>query len=174
MLTVLMLATMLVALLATLSFATTEPNNNFEPSTGPPKTMSLPITDAVELFFGELVGVLLATGRAQKLTDIAALHVLGHVVGFVNPISDSQGDRATGNTAGTVRVIIQIDTRTSMQDVTGLGAATDGGDLVYATDGDTFTLTPTVTLPAVGEVFEFRSGSEGIILWFSHENIRNV
>ncbi len=140
------------------------------------RTITLPITDGVTLFIGSQAVVDLTTGRANLPTDVVTRRHLGMVVEFDSPLQT--GGSATGNAAGTVRVIIDMDGGIIREvDVAVAAAETDVGDQVFlATDNVETDLTTAATtnLNAIGEIIRFHTSSSWDVLLYSAETIRGL
>lgn len=128
------------------------------------------VKDGETIFIGALVAVDTTLGRVVNVSDVAARRVLGFVTEII-PL-DTAGGSITGDSAGTGQVGVEIDRIRALDiSVTGVTAATDVGKLVYATDENTFTLTPTSNIPAVGFIHRFVSGTTVHVVFFSAEKM---
>lgn len=119
-----------------------------------PARSEFPIKDTEALQVNALSAVNLSTGKTEFADDAASLLPNGMVVA-ANPgnIEESY----TGNSGGTNKSVSRGNLILENVSVTGVTAITDVGKLVYATDGQTLTLTrPTTALP-VGYVRAWRA-----------------
>lgn len=100
-------------------------------------TIVMPIKDGVTLYPGALAAIDSANGRIDFADDLPGYIPCGVVVGAENGDNDSG---LTGNSAGDYKVICKSGIVVE-KTVAGVSAYTDIGDSVFATDGDTLTLT---------------------------------
>ena len=124
------------------------------------------------VFVGAAVMLASGTGRIENLADTAGAEPVGFVTELV-PLDSSDGS-AAGVTAGTTKVV--VDTNPGIHEdetVVGVVSEVNVGELVYATDENTFTLTATTNIPAVGMVARHKTGTTVDVLFFSAEEMRN-
>lgn len=134
---------------------------------------SFRIADTVVLQVGGYAALANASGDAIPVADVAGNTPLGFVVGIDSPQSEIDG-QATGDTSAAKppEAIIEMDGNITNQiAVVGVTAQSDVGDLVYATGTNTFTLTATTNIPAVGRVVRFHSGTSVDVLFFDYETM---
>lgn len=123
-------------------------------------------TDAIQFFGGGLVGVNKTTGRIVKWADTATFEFMGTV----------QRD-VLGNTSGTPPTEVEMDISGQVLEnisVAGVSAQAQVGDLVYATDDQTFTLTPTANVGAIGTLDRWRTGAFGDVRLFTPDEHRST
>jgi hypothetical protein len=116
-------------------------------------------TNTSIFYAGALVGVDKSTGLAVKWADTANFEWLGLAK-----------RKVTGDTGATPPTEVEVNATGLVledQTVTGLDNVNDQGDLVYATDDNTFTLTATANVDAIGFVLRFKSGTSGDIQLFT-------
>ncbi len=137
------------------------------------KTFTFRIQDTIELFVGSYAAGNPVTGRATLNADTATFVNLGLVVEFDSPLQS--GGSATGNAAGTVKAIIDIEGGIIAQlPVAGAAAETDVFDEVsLATDNAETDLktAANVNTPAVGIIIDFQSATSFTILFFTQETM---
>lgn len=112
------------------------------------------------IYYGALVGLDINTGRLQQWdTDSNLLKFRG--------IATPNDSSVTGNSAGTVECPVDESGRILEQvTVTGVSGQQHVGELVYATDDNTFTLTATTNVGAIGEVVRWYSSTTcDVRLW---------
>ena len=101
------------------------------------------INNAEALVPQSLVAVDTADGKL-KFADNTTTHLpVGVVVGSV----DGLDENLTGDAGGTKKAVTQGSITLKNVSVTGVSAITDIGSLVYATDGQTMTLTAGTSVP---------------------------
>lgn len=112
-------------------------------------------------------------GFARRLADTTGFVPAGRVVDFSPPDTSNP---ATGDTTANQppEAVIKSDGEVLRNiSVTGATGQTDIGDLVYASDHETLTLTASTNIPAVGMVVRHRSGTNVDVRLFSIDEIRN-
>lgn len=121
---------------------------------------SYPIENGETIYHGSLVGIDINTGRIQRWnTNSNALKFLG--------VSTSNENSLDGNAAGTIEGLVDESGLTLEQvAVTGVSGQQMVGELVYATDDNTFTLTATSNVGAIGRVKRWYSSTTADVeLW---------
>jgi hypothetical protein len=119
---------------------------------------SYPVRTSAVIYYGALVGIStigLTDGRLVNWSSgSGAIDFLG--------IAIPATDYVTGNAGGTVECpVMEGGCILENVAVTGLNSADDVGDMVYASDNATFSLTPTSNVSAVGQVTRYRSSGYG-------------
>lgn len=123
---------------------------------GRDKTVSMVVASGVTIFKGALVAMNKSTGFLVNMSDAANVHFLG--------VALSGG---VGN-GTTVKVSVAVEGLILEQvSVTGASAVTDVGDLVYATDSNTITLTAGTNPNQIGIVARYHSGTTCDVMLFS-------
>lgn len=119
------------------------------------------LKNAVTVYRGSLIVMKPSTGYADKLTD-ASGHVFKGVAvqGMVGDTSLTPVPAVAVDETGVVLERIAV---------TGASAITDVGSKVYATDDQTFTLTPTTYLRAVGRIVKWYSSTTCDVQLFTAE-----
>ena len=135
---------------------------------------SYPVRNGVTIYYGALVGIStigVTDGRVVNWSSgSGALRFLG--IAIPRGTRD-QADSVTGNSAGTVKCEVNEGGPTLENvAVTGLNSADDVGDPVYASDEDTFTLTPTSNVGSIGWVKKYVSSGRGDVQLFSANEYR--
>jgi hypothetical protein len=135
----------------------------------PIDTVSRIVRNTEEIFHGALVGIStigITDGRIVNWNDTSgALDFIG--------IADPNADSVTGDANGTVECpIISGGVELESVTVTGVDSADDVGDPVYATDENTFTLTATTNVGAIGWVTRQITGTTVDIRIFSEAQYR--
>lgn len=107
-------------------------------------------------------GLNVSTGTVQNVADALT------PVGLVTAPSDGNFDHLTGSSTYNYAVNIEGDVIQESLTVTGVSSRADVGKAVYATDNQTFTLTPTdaTSIPA-GYVCYWRTGTTCDVCFFS-------
>lgn len=114
------------------------------------------IKNAEALQINALAALETSTGKIEFADDASNLMPIGMVIAS-NP--GNTGDALTGNSGGTNKGVTRGNIILENVSVTGVSAITDVGKKVYATDGQTLTLTrPTIGLP-VGVVKNWRTST---------------
>jgi hypothetical protein len=138
----------------------------------PASQIEMKVVSTETVYVGAMVNIQESTGRVLNLSDTANEHPMGLVVELV-PLDASDGN-VTGTAGGAERVVVETASVILMDvSVAGVTAETDVGDHVYMTDENTFTLTPTANIPAVGELVRWDATTIGDVMLYSHEVIRN-
>lgn len=130
---------------------------------------SYPVRNGEVIYYGALVGlstVGLTDGRAVNWSDDSGdLRFAG--------IAIPRGTRdepysVTGNSGGTVKVEV-YEGGATLENVSVAGATSQAvlGDPVYAEDENTFTLTPTTNVGAIGRVARYISSGKADVQLFS-------
>lgn len=119
------------------------------------------LKNAVTVYRGSLIVMKPSTGYADKLTD-ASGHVFKGVAvqGMVGDTSLTPVPAVAVDETGVVLERIAV---------TGASAITDVGSKVYATDDQTFTLTPTTYLRAVGRIVKWYASTTCDVQLFTAE-----
>lgn len=134
---------------------------------------SFRIADTITLQIGGYAALASATGDAVAVSDTAGHIPLGLVTGFDSPNAESDG-QAVGATSADdpPEAVIAMDGGISRKvAVVGVTAQGNVGELVYATATNTFTLTATTNIPAVGRIVRFHSGTSVDVLFFDFETM---
>lgn len=139
---------------------------------------SYPIRNGVKIYHGALVGIStigVTDGRVVNWSDSSgALQFLGLAM-LTQQVSAGSGTsgEATGDANGTVECpVMESGPILEQISVAGASAEQNVGDPVYATDEDTFTLTPTSNVGAVGRVTRYHSGTTCDVQLFSSQEYR--
>lgn len=132
---------------------------------------SYPVRNGQTIYKGALVGISTVGVTDGRLVnwdaDSGALDFLG--------IADPVANTAVGNSGGTVECpVVQGPVTLDNVAVTGANSADDVGDAVYASDENTFTLTPTSNVGAVGWLSRYVSSGRGNVTLFSPNEYRGV
>lgn len=106
------------------------------------QNLAYELTNAVVAFSGALIGLDMATGRAVLWSDSAGVLFLG-----LN-LTKKTGD-TTNHVEAEINCSGPVEKKAS---VSGVASIANVGDLVYATDDNTLTLTPTVNVGPIGEI----------------------
>ena len=128
---------------------------------------SYPIDDAATIAIGDYV-VINAEGEAVEAADTAAFVPVGLAIGFSD--KDSADGTDTGDTSADRPPEVEVDSEHIILEgltVTGAANQADVNALVYVTAAQTYTLTPTANLPAIGEVVAHISGTSVDVAMFS-------
>ena len=128
------------------------------------------IKNAQALAIGEYVAVEGSSGTVTEVSDVAGLIPLGFVSGFCEKSTEDGTD--TGDTSASPTPKVEVDVGGRIEEnvsVTGVSASTDVGEQVYATGPDTFTLTPTANIAAVGQVVRHLTGAFTDSFFYSHD-----
>ena len=126
------------------------------------------IKDTEALVIGGLLALNTNTGKVEFMDDAQYLVPIG----VASNQAAGNNENLTGNTAGDYSVVAKAGIIISSVLVTGTSAITDVMKLVYATDGQTLTLTrPTTGLP-IGFIRKWVSGTTCDVQLFSLESIR--
>lgn len=133
---------------------------NFKADVG---RVEVPIKNGVVLTVGAFVAIDKTIARLDFMEDNANLVPAGILVG------QAQGDNTNliGDVAGSVSAIARGGIVLEKVSVIGVSAVTDRLKLVYATDGQTLTLTPAVNAEAVGYIDKWISGTVCDVYLFS-------
>ena len=108
---------------------------------------------------GALAGLDPVTGRTTPWADVANYQFLGFYDGNAT---------ATGNAGGTVSASVDTSGRTLENvSVVGVTALTDVGKRVYASDDNTFTLTASANVNAIGRLVRWRTSTFGDVQLFT-------
>ena len=127
-----------------------------------PHRNELVIKNAEPLVIGGLAALDFSTGKVEFADDAASLIPCGEV----EKPYDGLVDHLTGNSAYNYKAIVRGNIVKKMT-VTGAAAISDIGKLVYATDGQTATLTrPTTGLP-IGFIVDWISSTTCKVFLFS-------
>lgn len=110
------------------------------------------VTSGSTIYAGSAVGVVIATGVARQLTGDSTVEKF---VGFAD---------ATVTGDGMARVRVRSRARVNLP-VTGASGAIDTAKSVYASDGNTFSLTQGTNDPLIGVVFRHESGTECVVAY---------
>ena len=115
------------------------------------------VASAEVLYYGNYTAIDTADGLLYNFDGSVATHVpAGFVMEDGSLDANITGD---GATVAALVTAVEIDTQVAVVGVTGIG---DVLSAVYATDDNTFTLTPT-TAGAVGKVMKFLSGTNVLV-----------
>jgi len=139
--------------------------------------ISSQIKDGVELFLGGYYGVDGVSGRIALLTDVAGQEPYGIACAFGEGAQDVSGAipvNVTGDTSADVppRVILDVGRKVGRYlPIAGASAQGDVGLKVYLTASSDnvldLTVTPTTSLPAIGEITDFYSSASFEIEFYS-------
>lgn len=120
---------------------------------------SYKVTNGVQVYAGSLVGLNIATGYAVLWADTANFRFLGialnKVLGNISAIPVPEVE------------VLEDGARLINVSVTGVSDITSIGALVYATDDNTFTLTPGSNTKAVGHITKWYSGANCDVALFT-------
>jgi len=117
------------------------------------KRNSYPVETSEQIYYGAIVGLDRNTGRIQNLDENSNL------LDFIG-VAIPENNSVTGISAGTVECPVDESGLILEQvSVTGVAAQGSVGELVYATDENTFTLTATSNRGAIGRVVRWYSGT---------------
>lgn len=135
----------------------------------PEEINSYPVRNAMVIYYGALVGldtVNIGLGRLVNWNDNSGML---RFCGIAIPRGDRDNPQSvTGNSAGTVKCEVYEGGGTLENvTVTGLTALLGLGDPVYASDENTFTLTATPNVGAVGRVVRYISSTKGDVQLYS-------
>tara|TARA_Y100000310_G_scaffold308318_1_gene351295 strand:+ start:2409 stop:2852 length:444 start_codon:yes stop_codon:yes gene_type:complete len=109
------------------------------------------VTNASVIFAGSLVGVDNTTGLALAWTDVAAEQFVGFAMnGVTGDTTADEPPEVHVNTGGTVLKKVAV---------TGVTAITDVGNVVYATDDNTFDLSVGTNPNPVGLLTRYYTGT---------------
>jgi len=137
----------------------------------PSTQQSFRITNGATLSVGQYASIASASGNLETAADTAGDVPIGFVVGFDPP------DEADGTVIGTAaapfpEAIVDLqETIVADLSVTGVTGQVDKGKEVYVTGPDTFTLTPTANIKAVGKIVKFHTGTIVDVLFYSMATI---
>jgi len=143
--------------------------------------LSLPVKSAEVIFDGALVGLQVGgadDGRVVNWTDAvttATITFLGvaRVTAGGRESQDAAIESVTGNAGGTIEVEVDVSgVVLKSATVVALSAITHVGDLVYATDENTPTLTAPAGSTPVGFISRWITGTTGNVQLFSHGEAR--
>ena len=138
-----------------------------------PDRIQIPIADTEVIFKGAFVAINTA-GFAVNIVDTAGFEPLGVVTAFDEQNTDQES--VTGDTSASVVPAVDVDISERVaRKMTVVGATTQAlvGEPVFATDENTFTMTPTVNIPAIGTVVRFHSSTIVDVLLFAHSEMVN-
>ena len=129
---------------------------------------SFRIADTITLAIGEYVAIASASGDLVAIADTAGHVPVGLITGFDPP------DEADGTTLGATGATIPPEAIVDIQEtiiedlsVTGVTAQANVGEEVFATGVDTFTLTATTNIPAIGKIVRHHTGAIVDVLFYS-------
>ncbi len=137
----------------------------------PSTQQSFRITNGATLSVGQYASIASASGNLETAADTAGDVPIGLVTGFDPP------DEANGTTTGTAaapfpEAIVDLqETIVADLSVTGVTGQDDKGKEVYVTGPDTFTLTPTTNIPAIGKIVRYHTGTIVDVLFYSMATI---
>lgn len=126
------------------------------------------------------------TGDAKNATTFYrhSFLMLDTSTGYINKAADTAnfiwrglcGRQVTGDTSATPNDVEIVTGPLILNSyaVTGASAVTNQGTLVYATDDQTLTLTPTANTKAVGEVVKWLTGTSCDVLIYAPEASRGL
>lgn len=121
------------------------------------------VTNATTIYGGALVGKTTA-GRLSNWSDTAGLLFMGFAT-----------RRAVGDTSASPPVECSVDESGQCFQkvaVTGASAQTNEGELVYATDENTFSLTPTTNVGPIGYVVRWYTSTTCDVQLYTPEEYR--
>ena len=138
--------------------------------------LTIAIKNASVIFLGGYVALELATGRVVPFSDVAGLVELGRAVEFDSPLQTNL--QATGNSAGTVKVVVDLEGGI-IEDVpvSGAAAETDVGDQVSLPSdniGADLQTGATANTKAIGEIVRFHTSTSFDVLLYTQETIRGL
>ena len=122
------------------------------------------LTTAVTAYSGALLGLDMATGLAVLWSDTAGVLFLGLNLA-----------KKIGNAAGTPPIEVEVNCTGPVEKkatVSGVASIANVGDLVYATDDNTLTLTPTINVGPIGEVTRWYVGTTCDVKLFTPDEYR--
>lgn len=129
---------------------------------------SFRIADTITLAVGGYVAIATASGDAVAVADTVGHVPAGFVIGFDPPDEKDGALKGDTSLAKPPEAIVDIrETIVRNATVVGVTGQADVGEEVFATGVDTFTLTPTVNIKAVGKVVRFHSGTTVDVLFYS-------
>lgn len=139
-------------------------------------TQAIRIADTEIVCVGEYV-VIDTDGDVRRVADTTDFIPLGHVVGFnpPGPPANEADGCVTGDTSAARKLEAIVDIAPRVVEklaVVGVTGETDKGALVFATGPNTYTLTPTSNISAVGWVQRFRENTIVDVAFFSANEIR--
>lgn len=108
------------------------------------------VTSGATIYAGSAVAVVIATGVARQLTGDSTVEKF---VGWAD-------ETVLGD--GTKRVRVRQSTRVNLP-ITGVTGAVDTGKPVYASDGNTFSLTQGTNDPQIGVVSRHEASTECVV-----------
>ena len=119
---------------------------------------SYPVRSAAVIYYGALVGISTIGYTDGRLVNWSSGSAAIDFIGIAIPNTDY----VTGNAGGTVECpVMEGGCILENVAVTGLNSADDVGDMVYASDNCTFSLSATSNVSAVGQVTRYRSSGYG-------------
>lgn len=119
---------------------------------------SYQVRPSTTIYYGALVGISTIGYTDGKLVNWSSGSGAIDFIGIAIPNTDY----VTGASAGTTECpVMEGGCILENVAVTGLNSADDVGDMVYASDNCTFSLTPTSNVSAVGQVQRYRSSGYG-------------
>lgn len=130
---------------------------------------SYEVTNTEKIFHGALVLLDQDSGRLRNLDDLSGTNDV--FLGIAIPRTES----VTGDTAALPIVECPVDESGLIHKnvaVTGASAISDQGAAVYATDENTFTLTPTTNIGSIGWVKRHVSGTTCDVQTFTPNQYR--
>lgn len=144
-------------------------------SRNPREVNSYPVRNAMKIYYGALVGISTSGVTDGRLVNWSSGSGALRFIGIAIPtqslaIGNAVGTagEVTGNSAGTNECVVdESGPLLENVSVTGLNSADDVGDPVYASDENTFTLTATSNVGAVGILARYITGSKGDIQLYS-------
>lgn len=120
---------------------------------------SYPVRSGVTIYHGALVGMSTVGYTDGRLVNWSSGSGALDFLGIAVPTT---ADYVTGNSGGTVECpVMEGGCILENVAITGINSPDDVGDMVYASDNCTFTLTPTSNVSAVGQVTRYRSSGYG-------------
>lgn len=136
---------------------------------------SFRIANLLNVAIGDYIA-LDAAGDAREIADTGGFQPLGFAVGFSD--RDTANGTDVGATGDTPPPEVGVDISGGIvEGLTVVGAAgndTDKGRHVYVTAGDTFTLTPTANIPAVGEIVRSASTTDIDVYFYARDAMGSV
>jgi hypothetical protein len=147
---------------------------------------SYPVRSGMTIYYGALVGISTVGVTDGRLVNWSSASGALRFCGIAQPtqqVSAGSGTsgQVTGNAAGTIECpVSEGGIILENVSVTGLSANQNVGDPVFATDENTFTLTQTSNVGAVGVISRYITGTRGDIQLYSkmeynaNENVGKV
>jgi len=136
------------------------------------QTLSVPITAATVIYDGALVAIAAAGALENWAGDTVTAGNTSFLLGIARiteqtGVAVAAGESKTGSTALDVEAAVDISGVILEQVAVAGSADAEVGNLVYATDENTFTVTATPGAAAVGWLTKFHSGTSSNVALFT-------